>query len=91
VPEEVVSAMIQLVSSQASLQVYGTKQLFNCAQSDAGNAQPLLQIAFWCIGEFGDLLVTSSDNSASVRFLLKTFLSNRKNFLDRRKQCDHIV
>jgi hypothetical protein len=60
--------MIQLISSQTSLQVYSTRQLLRCAQTDSENAQPLLQIAFWCIGEFGDLLVNSSDNDASVNY-----------------------
>lgn len=65
-PDEVVSAMIQLVSAQApELQTYATSELYRfvtaAAITDAGgsviNAQPLLQIAFWCIGEFGDLLL----------------------------------
>ena len=54
--------MVQLISSHTSLHAYGTRQLFRCAQVDAGNAQPLLQIAFWCIGEFGDLLVSSASD-----------------------------
>lgn len=59
--------MIQLVSSTPRLQTYGTKQLFRCAQLDSGNAQPLLQIAFWCIGEFGDLLINPSENGDAAR------------------------
>ncbi|KAI6203425.1 AP-1 complex subunit gamma [Aphelenchoides besseyi] len=66
VPEEVVSAMIQLIASHSNLQGYGTKRLFRCAQEDTGNAQPLLQIAFWSIGEFGDLMVSNTDDNISI-------------------------
>ncbi|CAD5208904.1 unnamed protein product [Bursaphelenchus xylophilus] len=62
VPEEVVSAMIQLISAHFNLQAYATKKLFRAAVEDGGVAQPLLQIAFWCIGEFGDLLIAPSDD-----------------------------
>ncbi|KAI1730783.1 AP-1 complex subunit gamma-1 [Ditylenchus destructor] len=68
VPDEVISAMIQLISSHADLQTYATMQLFHVAQADVMNAQPLLQIAFWCIGEFGDLLMlANNDESVSKK------------------------
>ncbi|KJH46854.1 adaptin region [Dictyocaulus viviparus] len=67
VPDEVVSCMIQLISSHSELQHYGALQLFRAAQHDAANAQPLLQVAFWTIGEFGDLLLQPADaDSAKV-------------------------
>ncbi|KAI3420317.1 hypothetical protein GPALN_003627 [Globodera pallida] len=63
VPDEVVSAMIQLISSQPELQHYATVQLFHATRREnIVNAQPLLQVAFWSIGEFGDLLVTAANN-----------------------------
>uniref|UniRef100_A0A0K0DF82 AP-1 complex subunit gamma n=1 Tax=Angiostrongylus cantonensis TaxID=6313 RepID=A0A0K0DF82_ANGCA len=67
VPDEVVSCMIQLISSHSELQHYGALQLFRAAQHDSMNAQPLLQVAFWTIGEFGDLLLQPADaDSAKV-------------------------
>ncbi|VDN03890.1 unnamed protein product [Thelazia callipaeda] len=62
VPDEVVSCMIQLISSQSELQHYATLQLFRAAQADVVNAQPLLQVAFWTIGEFADIILQSSDD-----------------------------
>lgn len=67
VPDEVVSCMIQLISSHSELQHYAVMQLFRAAQLDSTNAQPLLQVAFWTIGEFGDLLLQPADaDSAKV-------------------------
>uniref|UniRef100_A0A914BUG5 AP-1 complex subunit gamma n=1 Tax=Acrobeloides nanus TaxID=290746 RepID=A0A914BUG5_9BILA len=65
VPDEVVSAMIQLVSSHTELQSYATISLFRAIQTNQ-YAQPLLQIAFWSIGEFGDLLIAESEHGAQV-------------------------
>lgn len=61
VPDEVVSCMIQMISANEQLQSYAVSQLYHAAQKDAINAQPLLQVAFWTIGEFGDLLLQPTD------------------------------
>ncbi|CAI2292474.1 unnamed protein product [Caenorhabditis sp. 36 PRJEB53466] len=61
VPDEVVSCMIQLISANEQLQSYAVSQLYHAAQKDAINAQPLLQVAFWTMGEFGDLLLQPTD------------------------------
>ncbi|KAF1769661.1 hypothetical protein GCK72_001478 [Caenorhabditis remanei] len=61
VPDEVVSCMIQMISANDQLQSYAVSQLYHAAQRDAINAQPLLQVAFWTIGEFGDLLLQPTD------------------------------
>lgn len=63
VPDEVVSAVIQLISSHPDLQAYASVQLFRVTQSESIiNAQPLLQVVFWCVGEFGDLLVNGTED-----------------------------
>ncbi|PAV87240.1 hypothetical protein WR25_15109 [Diploscapter pachys] len=68
VPDEVVSCMIQLISSNNQLQHYAALQLYRAARLDAINAQPLMQVAFWTMGEFGDLLLQPVDaDSARVR------------------------
>eukprot|EP00080_Pristionchus_pacificus_P016553 PDM76573.1 apg-1 [Pristionchus pacificus] len=66
VPDEVVSCMIQLISSHAELQHYAAIALFRAATADAQqNAQPLLQVAFWTIGEFGDLLLVPINDESN--------------------------
>jgi len=54
--EETVCSMIALVTSTPSLQAYATHKLF--AQMDNKTSQPvLLQLAVWCVGEYGEVLV----------------------------------
>ncbi|GMS96845.1 hypothetical protein PENTCL1PPCAC_19020 [Pristionchus entomophagus] len=65
VPHEVVSSIIQLISSHSELQHYAVGALFRAAAADRSNAQPLLQVAFWTIGEFGDLLLVPRDEEKS--------------------------
>ncbi|XP_071824422.1 AP-1 complex subunit gamma-1-like isoform X2 [Apostichopus japonicus] len=56
VPDESVSMLIQMISESSSLHPYIVQQLFKALKEDI-NQQPLAQVATWCIGEFGDLLV----------------------------------
>ncbi|VDK70301.1 unnamed protein product [Onchocerca ochengi] len=65
VPDEVVSCMIQLISSHSELQHYAAIQLYRAAQADVVNAQPLLQVAFWTIGEFGDIILQLNDDDVA--------------------------
>ncbi|VDM38884.1 unnamed protein product [Toxocara canis] len=65
VPDEVVSCMIQLISSHAELQQYAAVQLYRAVQADVISAQPLLQVAFWTIGEFGDFLLQANEDDVA--------------------------
>jgi AP-1 complex subunit gamma-1 len=56
--------MIQLISTQVEIQPYASLKLFRIMGTEnATNAQPLLQIAFWCVGEYGDLLIANTDET----------------------------
>lgn len=68
--------MIQLISSHTELQTYASVQLFKVAQTDVFETQPLLQIAFWCIGEFGDLLIAASSEETQLPQKVFYFLFN---------------
>lgn len=55
--------MIQLISSHPELQTDASVYLFKVTRDEnVIYAQPLLQIAFWCVGEFGDLLINGNNN-----------------------------
>jgi len=57
--EETVCSMIALITSNPDLQAYATHKLY--ATLAASTTQPvLLQLAVWCIGEYGELLVSSA-------------------------------
>ncbi|CAH8659320.1 unnamed protein product [Schistosoma rodhaini] len=55
--DDVVSSLVSLISQNHSLHAYATVQLFN-AMNGAMSQQPLVQVACWTIGEYGDLLVS---------------------------------
>uniref|UniRef100_A0A915I632 GAE domain-containing protein n=1 Tax=Romanomermis culicivorax TaxID=13658 RepID=A0A915I632_ROMCU len=60
VPDDVVSSMIQMLSENIEYQGYAALELYRAVKEDQTAAQPLQQVACWCIGEFGDLLVTGN-------------------------------
>ncbi|CAH8668923.1 unnamed protein product [Schistosoma rodhaini] len=55
--DDVVSSLVSLISQNPSLHAYATVQLFS-AMNGAMSQQPLVQVACWTIGEYGDLLVS---------------------------------
>jgi AP-1 complex subunit gamma-1 len=55
VPPSVLPGLVQLISSAPELQIYAVHKFFNAISQD--RTKPvLLQVAVWCIGEFGELL-----------------------------------
>jgi len=50
-----VSVLIQLVQETTALHAYTVQQLFKAMCLDISQ-QPLVQVATWCVGEYGDLL-----------------------------------
>ncbi|XP_033626457.1 AP-1 complex subunit gamma-1-like isoform X2 [Asterias rubens] len=56
VPEDSVSGLIQNISETSSLHGYIVQQLYKGMKDDISQ-QPLAQVAAWCMGEYGDLLV----------------------------------
>jgi AP-1 complex subunit gamma-1 len=55
VPPSVLPTLVQLISSAPELQIYAVHKFFHAIIQD--RTKPvLLQVAVWCIGEFGELL-----------------------------------
>lgn len=59
VRDDVVGSLIQLVSENSSLHGYTVQQLWKHLSGELLLKQPLVQVASWCMGEFGDLLNSS--------------------------------
>ncbi|XP_042889481.1 AP-1 complex subunit gamma-1-like isoform X3 [Penaeus japonicus] len=57
VPDDVVSSAIQLISDARTEQAYAVGELWRHLSVAQLEFQPLIQVATWCIGEFGDLLL----------------------------------
>uniref|UniRef100_A0AAX7V0B5 GAE domain-containing protein n=1 Tax=Astatotilapia calliptera TaxID=8154 RepID=A0AAX7V0B5_ASTCA len=57
VRDETVPNLIQLITNTSELHCYTVHKLYRALLSDISQ-QPLVQVACWCIGEYGDLLLT---------------------------------
>jgi len=66
VPDQTIPILIHLISSTASLHSYTVSQLFTAIKSNSLH-QPLNQVACWCIGEYGEVLLTGSEYSDLVQ------------------------
>lgn len=58
--DDVISNTIQLISETTSQQAYIALQLWHALAEDTMDKQPLIQVAVWAIGEYGDLLMSAS-------------------------------
>jgi len=61
--DDMVSCLIQLIQETSNLHAYTVQQLYRAMCSDISQ-QPLVQVATWCIGEYGDqlFLATTDDD-----------------------------
>ncbi|GLH15586.1 AP-2 complex subunit alpha [Gryllus bimaculatus] len=66
VRDDVVACTIQLISESTSQQRYIVEQLWQALERDTQDRQPLIQVATWCIGEYGDLLLYGPSTSEEV-------------------------
>ncbi|XP_049816900.1 AP-1 complex subunit gamma-1 isoform X3 [Schistocerca nitens] len=70
VRDDVVSCTIQLISESTSQQGYMVEQVWRALERDTQDRQPLIQVATWCIGEYGDQLLygppTTEENTVKV-------------------------
>lgn len=67
VRDDVVSSTIQLISeSPRDLQASVTSDFWRELGEDKLDRQPLVQIAAWAIGEYGDILLYDSEHSGKV-------------------------
>lgn len=70
--DDMVSCLIQLVQETTNLHAYTVQQLYRAMCADISQ-QPLIQVASWCIGEYGDqlfLATTEDDEPIQVCFVL---------------------
>ncbi|XP_043382770.1 AP-1 complex subunit gamma-like 2 isoform X2 [Chelonia mydas] len=63
VPDDAVSRLIQLIVGAGELHPYIVRRLYGALACDISQ-QPLVQVATWCIGEYGDLLLADSCEEA---------------------------
>ncbi|XP_070198443.1 AP-1 complex subunit gamma-1-like isoform X2 [Littorina saxatilis] len=56
---DVVTITIQLIAETAALHAYSVQQLFKAVQTSY-DQQPLVQVASWCIGEYGDQIFSGN-------------------------------
>lgn len=57
VREDLVSGIVVMISEAEDLHGYSVQKLFLALRDDISQ-QPLCQVGVWCIGEYGDLLIT---------------------------------
>ncbi|XP_077983462.1 AP-1 complex subunit gamma-1-like isoform X2 [Glandiceps talaboti] len=82
--DDTVASVIQMISDSSSLHAYTAQQLCKAIQEDYSQ-QPLVQVATWCIGEYGDLLMAGQmeeDEPIQVR----TYYQAELNIEDLAKQ-----
>jgi len=81
VRDDVVSSTIQLISdSPSELQASITADFWRELAEDKLDRQPLVQIAMWSIGEYGDILLYDSEHGGKVRLCFPLLLDLKYRF-----------
>uniref|UniRef100_UPI00398ED580 AP-1 complex subunit gamma-1-like n=1 Tax=Pristiophorus japonicus TaxID=55135 RepID=UPI00398ED580 len=57
VRDDAVPNLIQLITNASDLHAYTVQKLYLALEKDISQ-QPLVQVASWCVGEYGDLLIS---------------------------------
>jgi AP-1 complex subunit gamma-1 len=65
VPEEVSCNLVTLIASTPELHSYAVQKMYIALTTDT-TQQSLVQVALWCIGEFGDLLVSGGGTDREI-------------------------
>lgn len=63
--DDIVSSFISLISNTPDLQMYTMHQLISMIRDDV-TQQPLVQVASWCIGEYGDQFQNNGSQGQNV-------------------------
>lgn len=61
VRDDVVGTLCQMISDNPMLYAYCVRQVWLQLEGDLHTKQPLVQVAMWCIGEYGNLINGSCD------------------------------
>jgi len=61
IPEEVISDVVSLISSNEDIQLYAVQKLFSATKKEPTKT-PLVYVGVWSMGEFGDILVSGNQD-----------------------------
>ena len=61
IPEEVVTNVVSLISSNEDIQLYAVQKLFSTVKKEPTKT-PLVYVGLWAVGEYGDLLVQGNQD-----------------------------
>lgn len=68
-PDESCATLTTMIGQSPELQAYAAQKMFLALSKDA-QQQPLVQVAAWTVGEYGDLLLNSKDVDLGTTILL---------------------
>lgn len=83
VREEIAASLIAVITQSPDLQAYAVKKLYAALQdSDSTMPDMLIQVAVWCIGEYGELLTAEkvAQESQIIDILYKMMESSYLSF-----------